>query len=190
MENNKMKTRYLSALPVLALILFMTSCLPDTPPDNAPQTVEYVDVERYAGTWYEIASYPQIFEFGCNCVTATYGLLDNGNISVFNQCTRFFPGGPENNIQGEASVVPESGNAKLNVTFFGEPPAEGIGNYWIIGLADDYSWAMVSDPYRNTFWILSRTPTISDELYEDLLSRAEEQGYLRNRIQLMNQGCE
>jgi lipocalin len=178
-------------LPFVAVVFTAVSCIPEPLPDDVPQTVDSVDLARYAGTWYEIASYPQIFELGCNCVTATYGALPNGNISVLNKCTLFFPGGPETNILGEAAPVTGSGNAKLNVGFFGgSPNNEGPGNYWIIGLDDDYQWALVSDPFRSTFWILSRSPQISDGLYDELMAMAEEQGIIRNRVRIMNQGCE
>ena len=171
-------------------IFTLASCLPTEEPANAPETVESVDFERYSGLWYEIASYPQIFEIGCNCVTATYGALPNGNVSVVNTCTRFFPGGPQTDIAGQATIVPNSGNAKLNVAFFGgTPPDDAIGNYWVIGLADDYSWALISDPFRNTFWILSRTAQMEDQLYNELLDLAVEKGFKRTKIKKMNQGC-
>lgn len=180
-----MKLHYL----IIALLSFgIMSCMPEETPDDAPVTVDFVDPEQYIGLWYEIASYPQFFEFGCNCVTATYGIREDGLLSVYNQCTLFVPNGPANNIFGTASIVPETGNAQLKVSFTGDPENRGA-DYWIIGLADDYSWAMVSDPFRNTFWILSRTPEIEQELYVELLDMAEDKGFQKSRIRLMNQGC-
>lgn len=179
-----MNKLFLLLAPAMALI---ASCIPGGDPNDPPATVPFVDVERYAGTWYEIASYPQIFEFGCNCVTATYGIRPDGKLSVLNECQLFVPGGPMNVIEGSASIVPNTGNAQLKVSFFGD--GEFGADYWIIGLADDYSWAMVSDPLRNTFWILSRTPQMEQDLYLELVQMAVDNGYNRQRIARMNQGC-
>jgi len=172
---------------ILPLLFAVMSCIPSGDPDNPPQSVPFVDVERYSGVWYEIASYPQIFEFGCNCVTATYGIRPDGNLSVFNQCQLFVQGGPSNDIEGFATIVPNTGNAQLKVNFFGD--GEFGADYWIIGLAEDYSWAMVSDPSRNTFWILSRTPDMDQDLYLELIQMAVDNGFNRQRIARMNQGC-
>ena len=142
-------------------------------------TVKSVDLQRYSGTWYEQASYPQFFEKGCTNVKATY-TSKNGYIEVFNQSIKK---GKPNNIKGKAFVVENSGNAKLKVQFFW--PFKG--NYWIIGLADDYSWALVSDPNRKTLWILSRTPKMDVVLYNSLINKLVEKGFKKEKIVKMVQ---
>ena len=110
------------------------------------QTIPYVDLERYAGLWYEIASYPQRFQEGCTATTAEYTLSDKGYVIVENRCNKYTLDGKQSYIKGKAFVVKNSGNAKLKVQFFW--PFRG--SYWIIDLADDYNYAVVSHPGKNT----------------------------------------
>jgi len=142
-------------------------------------TVESVDLQRYSGTWYELASYPQIFERGCSNVKATYTPKD-GYIEVFNQSIK---NKKNNSIKGKAFVVENSGNARLKVQFFW--PFKG--NYWIIDLAPDYSWAVVSDPKRKTLWILSRSPEMKDTLYASLVAKLVDRGFNKDKIVRMVQ---
>ena len=142
-------------------------------------TVESVDLQRYSGTWYEMASYPQIFERGCSNVKATYTPKD-GYIEVFNQSIK---NKKNNSIKGKAFVVENSGNARLKVQFFW--PFKG--NYWIIDLAPDYSWAVVSDPKRKTLWILSRSPEMKDTLYASLVAKLVDRGFNKDKIVRMVQ---
>jgi apolipoprotein D and lipocalin family protein len=135
------------------------------------KTVPYVDLKKYAGLWYEIASYPNRFQKGCINSTAEYTLTDKGYVIVENRCDR--ESGMRTYIKGKAFVVKDSGNAKLKVQFFW--PFRG--DYWIIDLADDYSYAVVGHPSRKYLWILSRSPIISENLFHRLLSRIEAQGY-------------
>ena len=96
------------------------------------QTVPVVDIIRYLGTWYEIASYPQRFQKGCDCTTAEYTLSRAGYIIVENRC---LVKGKLIYIKGKAFVEKNSGNAKLRIQFIW--PFKG--KYWIIDLAYDYS---------------------------------------------------
>lgn len=143
-------------------------------PKTTLTTVQSVDLQRYSGTWYELASYPQIFERGCSNVKATY-TPKKGYVEVFNQSIK---NKKPNNIKGKAFVVGKSGNAKLKVQFFW--PFKG--NYWIIDLAEDYSWAIVSDPKRSTLWILSRTPKMEERLYNSLIAKLVERGFNKEKI--------
>jgi apolipoprotein D and lipocalin family protein len=147
------------------------------------QTVEFVDVDRYLGTWYEIARYPNFFERGCAGVTAEYSLRDDGRIRVVNRCREGSVDGPERVIEGRARIVEPETNAKLKVAFFG--PFEG--DYWIIELDDAYQWAVVGEPGRRFLWILSRTPTLDEATYEDLMMRVAMQGYDPSRLVLTEQ---
>ncbi len=143
-------------------------------------TVASVDLERYAGRWYEIASFPQRFQRGCVATTATYSLRGDGRIRVQNECRDESFDGELRRIEGVAWVAkPESGNAKLQVQFFW--PFRG--DYWIIELDRDYRVAVVGNPSREYLWILSRTPTLDETLYRELLSRVEAQGFDTSRLQ-------
>ena len=137
------------------------------------QTVPFVDLNKYAGTWYEIAAYPQYFQKGCHCTTATYTLSDQGYVIVENRCNRDSVVGKASYIKGKAFVEAGSGNAKLKVQFFWPFKAK----YWIIDLADDYSYAVVSHPNKKYLWILSRTPHMNEGVYTQIVSRIQAKGF-------------
>jgi apolipoprotein D and lipocalin family protein len=142
------------------------------------ETVPEVDLGRYVGTWYEIASFPQRFQRGCTATSATYSWGDDGTIDVWNRCRIGSPDGPEKSVHGRARVRDASTNAKLEVSFF--RPFKG--QYWIIDLAPDYSYAVVGHPTRDYLWILSRERHMDHETYETLLSRLRERGYEVERL--------
>jgi apolipoprotein D and lipocalin family protein len=146
------------------------------------QVVDYVDLDRYLGRWYEIARYPNDFEQGCVGVTADYSLRDDGQIRVVNIC-RDPDGGTKERIQGTARVDDRSTNAKLKVSFFW--PFSGA--YWIIDLDPDYRYAVVGEPGRRFFWILSRTPTLDDEMLNDILQKMPGWSYDRDRLYFVPQ---
>ncbi|MBN1343299.1 MAG: lipocalin family protein [Phycisphaerae bacterium] len=165
-----MSTRLLSLLFIASV--FVPSC---TPAPHVPdlETVAFVDVQRYMGKWYEIASYPTFFNATCAATTAEYTLRDDGTVRVVNECRIGDPSGRLNRIEGTARVVDEQTNAKLIVSF----SLFAQGDYWIIDLDEDYQWAVVGDPKRSTLFILSRTPTLDDEIYDGILGRLSEKCY-------------
>ena len=146
-------------------------------------TVPRVDLTRYVGTWYEIARYPNAFQKKCERdTTAKYTLLPNGMIEVVNSCRRV--DGSINTVHGKAKVVDRSSNARLKVTFFWP----FYGDYWIIGLAADYRYAIVGEPERKYLWILSRTPKMSDQDYAEALEKIRSAGYEAARLMRTRQG--
>ena len=163
---------------ILAALLVSIGCSSGASTSSLT-TVPSVDLNRYSGTWYELASYPQFFERGCSNVKATYTPKD-GYIEVFNESIKK---NKPNSIKGKAFVVGNSGNSKLKVQFFW--PFKG--NYWIIDLAPDYSWAVVSDPKRKTLWILSRSPKMEESLYTSLVTKLVNRGYDKEKIVRMVQ---
>jgi apolipoprotein D and lipocalin family protein len=137
------------------------------------QTVQSVDLNKYAGKWYEIASYPQRFQKGCHCTTAEYTLSKKGYVVVENRCNKDSLDGRQSYIKGKAFVEKNSGNAKLKVQFFWP----FTGKYWIIDLADDYTYAVVSHPNRKYLWILSRTSKMENAVYEQIIARLKSKGF-------------
>ena len=99
---------------------------------------------------------------------ATYA-LDGDQVSVVNRCFKDSLDGKETVAKGRARIVDMESNAKLEVSFFGP----FWGDYWIIDLADDYSYAVVGHPDRSYLWILSRTPQMDPRVYEGILERLE-----------------
>lgn len=169
-------------IPFLFLLFFLQSC---TMNKNVPTVVASVDLARYAGKWYEIASYPVSFQKDCYCIQADYTPTDKGYIKVFNSCRKGSIQGKPGSITGKAFVVKGSNNAKLKVQFFWPFRAP----YWIIGLADNYSWAIVSGPSRKYLWILSRTPEMDKEVYEQIITRLTRDGFDVNKLKKGIQGC-
>ena len=141
----------------------------DQPP---PQVVPQVDLNRYLGTWYEIASIPNAFQRGCVATKATYSRREDGAIQVVNECRQGSLQGEPRRAVGTAWVA-DANPAKLKVQFFW--PFRG--DYWIIELDQDYRYAVVGQPTREYLWILSRTPSMEPELYQELLRRIAAQGY-------------
>jgi apolipoprotein D and lipocalin family protein len=137
------------------------------------QAVPSVDLTRYAGKWYEIARLPNRFQRDCASDTsATYTLRPDGKITVLNQCRQ--TDGRMKSARGTARLVGgKEPNSKLRVTFFWP----FYGNYWIIDLEPDYRWAVVGEPDRKYFWILSREPQLDEALYNQIVQRARDQGY-------------
>lgn len=168
-----LKNRPVRLLLASLAVVVAASCTPMGPARTT--TVESVDVEQYLGTWYEIASVKQFFSVGLVNTTANYSLLPSGAIKVVNSGNYFVGDGPLSTITGTAIPVDES-NARLNVSFTGSNSAQPPGNYWIVGLDEDYQWAVVSDPTGRSLFILSRTPTMDPALKADLLDLAAAAG--------------
>ncbi|MFN7728950.1 MAG: lipocalin family protein [Bdellovibrio sp.] len=170
-------------------LLFTTVCLLFVSPlaQAAPRTVEHVDLQRYLGDWYEIASIPQFFTKGCVCTRAQYGLKDNTQISVLNTCNKDAIDGRLSKAQGTAEVVDPKTNSKLKVTFFW--PFKG--DYWIIGLDKDYRYAVISNSDATSLWILSRTPELPADLYKEAVQIARESGVDVGKVSITSQkGCQ
>ncbi len=148
-----------------------------------PSVVGSIDLQRYSGTWYEIARYPNRFEKGCDGVTATYRIVDDGSIEVINRCRRVDRGGSISEVKGRARVCDERSPAKLKVTFFWP----FYGHYWVIELAEDYSWAVVGHPSRKYLWILARQSHLEKDLLQKILLRIVDQGYNPERLIFPNQ---
>ncbi len=144
------------------------------------QVVPSVDFSKYAGTWYEIARLPNRFQEKCACnVTATYTLREDGEITVVNRCVT----DDRDTIAAEGRARragEDKPNTKLKVRF--APAFLSFlpfvwGNYWIIDLAPDYSYAVIGEPRREYLWILARTPAMEEATFQKILEGVARQGY-------------
>jgi apolipoprotein D and lipocalin family protein len=135
------------------------------------RAVAAVDLARYSGRWHEIAAYPMFFQRQClGDTTAEYAPAPNGELTVLNRC-RSADGIAQ--ARGRAWAVSGSDNAKLKVSFFWPFRAD----YWVIGLDEDYRWAVVGEPGRRYLWVLSRTPVLPQAQLDRALAAARTQGY-------------
>ncbi len=141
--------------------------------------VDKVDLERYLGTWVEIASIPQFFQRKCVRDTrATYSAGEPSLIKVENTCTR--EDGARERAEGRARRVDSEVPAKLEVTFlelFGEYRFWISGGYWIIALDSNYEWAVVGHPSRRFGWVLARERRLSPVALAEVIGRIKSQGY-------------
>jgi apolipoprotein D and lipocalin family protein len=162
---------------LLGLALLLAGC---AAPEPSLPTVAPVDLQRYAGTWYEIASFPNNVQAGCTGTTATYTARPDGRIDVLNQCRI-----DEQLERAEAVAWPidPPANAKLKVQFVW--PFRG--DYWIIGLEPDYQWALVGVPSRDFLWILARAPQIDPATYDQIVARAAALGFDTSRLRQTQQ---
>jgi apolipoprotein D and lipocalin family protein len=155
-------------IPILFISFFFIACNKEYP--YLP-TVKQVDIKKYSGSWYEIARYEHFFEKGCKNVIATYTIKEDGDLKVTNSCTMI-----ESDEYKESTAVAytiDNTNSKLKVSFF----RPFYGDYWIIDLADDYSYAVVGTPNREYLWILAREKTISEETKKSLLDKLPDLGF-------------
>uniref|UniRef100_A0A0D3F7J6 Lipocalin/cytosolic fatty-acid binding domain-containing protein n=1 Tax=Oryza barthii TaxID=65489 RepID=A0A0D3F7J6_9ORYZ len=143
--------------------------------------VRGLDVARYMGRWYEIASLPNFFQPRDGRDTrATYALRPDGaTVDVLNET--WGGNGKRDYIKGTAyKADPASDEAKLKVKFYLPPflpVIPVVGDYWVLYVDDDYQHALVGEPRRKDLWILCRQTSMDDEVYGRLLEKAKEEGY-------------
>ena len=153
--------------------------------EGAPQTVASLDTVRYMGNWYEVARFPNRFQTQCVAkVQAKYSLLPEGRIEVQNSCT--LANGQTESVTGQAKLGSAGLNTQLKVSFL---PAYlrwlpvGWGDYWVIDLARDYRYAVVSDSSRAYLWLLSRSPALSNADRIEIETRLRTQGFDLSKLQ-------
>jgi apolipoprotein D and lipocalin family protein len=150
----------------------------DAPPRAEKETmtpVPTLDLQRYTGTWYEIARLPNPFQRKCaRSVVVRYGLREDGRLDVLNECAE--ADGRVRRASGVARLAdPQGPPSRLKVRFapaiLSFIPAVW-GDYWVLDLAPDYSYAVVGEPKGRYLWILSRSPRMPEPLYAEILGRA------------------
>lgn len=167
-------------LLIIVAMLFKTGLS-----QNLPAVVSSVDLNRYAGTWYEIARLPNPFEKNLKCVTATYALRKDGRITVLNKGHKISDPAKINTATGVAWIPDPKSLAKLKVQFFWP----FSGNYWIIKLDNDYKYVLVGDPSFKYLWILCREKAMDDQIYKMLLETAVKNGFDVSRLIKVDQDC-
>ena len=164
---------YLTLITFIFIANSFVSCKPSkTMIDNT--VVKELNIQKYLGTWYEIACYDHSFERGLVGVTANYSMRDDGKIKVINS-------GYKNSLEGEFSQavgkakIPDLNNypAKLKVSFF----LFFYGDYYVMELDKDYQWAVIGSSSDKYLWILNREPQMEEKLYNELLNKIQKRGY-------------
>jgi apolipoprotein D and lipocalin family protein len=171
-KERDMRSKRITTCLTVALLLWQS-----TAGAQPLQTVPEVDLQRYLGKWYEIASIPQYFQRQCVGDAMAEYAQAGADIAVTNSCRT--ENGERSVAQGRARVVDAASRAKLEVTFvklFGWLYLLG-GDYWVIDLAADYRYAVVGHPDRDYAWILSRQPALAMPDMIAIEQRLRENGY-------------
>ncbi len=167
---------------ILALFLFtglISACEKSKRISSEPmETVDFVDVNRYAGKWYEIARFPFFAQKDCFGTYTEYGLNDNGTVNVLNACRKNSLDGELTIVQGQARIIDEQTNAKLKVKLDQFPGNIIEGDYWVIFLDENYRYAVVSEPQGRYLWILNREPFMDEMIYQSILDFLKKDGFL------------
>lgn len=160
----------LQRVAALSLLTFLGACT------GAPDGVEPIsgfELDRYLGTWYEIARLDHRFERGMSNVTATYSMGDDGGVDVVNR--GYLAAKDEwDTATGKAYFVGDSDIGQLKVSFFGP----FYGGYNIVELdKENYAYSLVVGPNRNYLWILSRTPEMDPDTLTAIVAKADSLGF-------------
>ena len=172
--------RIIQSLLIMSFLSFLFGCSSG----RELQTVDAVDLEKYAGKWYEIARLPNNFEEGCECTTAEYG-VEERYVSVLNRCYEEEKG-KWKDIKGKAFPVKGTSNSQLKVQFFW--PFRG--DYYIIELDKNYQYALVGSPNRKFLWILSRDVVMGEGEYMMLIEKAKSHGFDTSQLIKVRHGCD
>ena len=163
----------------ILLSILLTACAKMPP----PRTVDQVDLDRYMGAWYEIASFPNFFQRRCQCTKVFYTLKQE-KVTIRNQCYRGVDG-PLVTATASAWPVLGANNSQLKVQFFWPFRAD----YWVLYVDSGYKTAIVSTRNRKYLWFISREKTISATKYQQLYRLAQKQGFDMSRLKETNQSC-
>lgn len=171
--NNAQKAGVTPLVAILAV--FVTACT------GAPEGVKVVsgfELDRYLGTWYEIARLDHPFERGLSNITANYSLRDDGGVKVINRGYNVEKQ-EWDEADGKAYFVGDEDIGQLKVSFFGP----FYGGYNVIELdKEGYEYSMVAGPDRSYLWILSRTPTMNPDVLQGLIAKARELGFATDEL--------
>lgn len=167
-------------LLIFLSILFISGCLGK--PDNVTPVDDF-DLNQYLGKWYEIARLDHSFERGLSKVTAEYSMREDGGVKVINR--GFSAKDNEwDEAEGKAYFVNEENQGYLKVSFFGP----FYGSYIVFDLdKENYQYSFVAGPNTSYLWLLSRTPTTSDELKDQFIKKAKELGFNTDELIFVEQ---
>jgi apolipoprotein D and lipocalin family protein len=149
-------------------VLGLNSCAENA---NSPAIIQNFELNKYLGTWYEIARLDHSFERDLSQVTANYSLRSDGKVKVVNRGFKNSKNTWSESV-GKAKFAGLKSEGSLKVSFFGP----FYGAYNIVMLDEDYKYALVVSTGTKYMWLLSRTTTIPDIIKTSYLKKASELG--------------
>lgn len=175
--------RYIIKLATLLFVISLFSCSNSKKMVNN-DTVSSLEIEKFLGKWYEIARFPHSFEKDLVGVSATYSMLNDGNIKVLNQGYKYTLDGKHSSATGKAKLKNPNNPAHLRVSFFWI----FYSDYLVMELDEEnYNWAVIGSSSPNYLWILSRTPQLEPNILNNLKTKIKERGYDLNKLIMVEQ---
>jgi apolipoprotein D and lipocalin family protein len=166
--------------PVFVVIFFLLAISVSVSAQKPITPVASLDLQKYAGTWYEIGRYPNKLERKCaGNVTIVYTRKSNGEIEIRIQCLG--TKGIAEVYKTDAKIADSTINAKMK---------SGWGDHWVIDLDPNYQYAAVSDSKGESLWILGRAAKMSDAVYQRILRRVELMGFYPGKVAKTPQNVE
>ncbi len=175
---NVLKNRNPSILFITLFLLISCSTS-----KNTPEVITDFNLEKYTGTWYEIARLPNRFEKDLDCITANYSLLPKGKIKVENKGLLKNDHSKSKSATGKAYIPDTLTKSKIKVTFFWPFYAD----YWVLAIDKEYQNVLVGSPDYQYLWLLSRTDTMEINTYNTLVNIALKKGYNVSELIRVNQ---
>ena len=187
-----------AAMLSLLLALFSAAASGQSPLPAPLQPLPRLDLESYMGTWYQVLWFPNRFQKQCSSDTsATYRILGNGSVEVTNRCRT--AEGTMDTVVGVARppagvsriVAGKLQPARLEVSFL---PAWlrwtgiGWGAYWVLDLAPNGRYAIISEPSRQYLWVLSRQPALTSDEDAAIRGKLQALGFDLRALQTHPQG--
>lgn len=166
------------------ILIFCISVLQFACSSSTTEAVKYVDLNKFMGEWYEISALPTTFNKGCTCskISMKYD-KESGYVKVINSCIKK---GKQGAVLAKAFIMEDTGNAKWKMQLFWPFKSD----YYILNLADDYSYALVGNPDYSQLQLLSRTPELPKSVLDELLLFSATLGYNTGNFELTDQDCE
>jgi lipocalin len=171
-----------AAIYLTLLLMIMKLSLNAQPSQEIKSTFDF-EIEKYLGTWYEIARFDHRFERNLQGVSANYSLTDNGKIDVVNKGYKNSLQGSVSIANGKARMVSPTTPRRLEVSFF----LWFYSPYNILEIDKDYSYVMIGTGSDNYLWIMSRTPQMEKETFDMLIEKAKKRGYDTSKLILVDQ---
>jgi lipocalin len=168
----------------VVLLVFSFSSCSNAFKKKMISNLQTVDINRFTGTWYEIARFPHRFERNLVGVTATYNMLEDGMIEVLNKGYKNTLDGEEKVAIGKAKLASDNGKGHLKVSFFWIFYAD----YLVLELEpENYQYALIGSSTPNYLWILCREPFMEQSTLDRLLKRAGELGFDLSKVEMVSQ---
>ena len=168
-----MKTFILKKIIFIVLInvLVISSAIAEE--NKNLKVVSNLDLHKFQGVWYEIAHNPWFPEKNCFAMIAHYKLIEDSKIEVTNICRKHGFNGEISKIVGKAWLVDQTITSKWEVQFIWPFSLD----YWVIDLEENFNYAVIGEPDKENFWILSRKPIMEKGLLAKIIAQSKMKGY-------------